>query len=200
MSSAKRQKLDAMAEKPPWIAILDFGSQYSHLIARRVREANVYCELFSCKVSAAELDHHNLKGVILSGGPNSVYDEASPHVEAGTWEMIRAKKIPLLGICYGMQEIVHRLGGKVAPCDKREYGRSMAKKTGNDAGGLLAGLPDEFQMWMSHGDKLITIPDGFEDLLTTANSEHAAIGNAEAGIWGFQFHPEVSLLSFNKLR
>ena len=153
----------------------------------------VCSELFSCKVTASELDHHNLKGVILSGGPSSVYDDGAPHVEAETWDMIRSKGIPLLGICYGMQEIVHCLGGKVARCDKREYGRAMTKKTGSNDGGLFDGLPDEFEMWMSHGDKLITIPEGFVDIGTTANSEHAAIGNTEAHIWGLQFHPEVGL-------
>jgi len=169
----------------PQIAILDFGSQYSHLIARRVREMNVYCELYSCKVSAAELSQHTLTGIILSGGPNSVYDPASPHVEQGVWDLVKERGIPLLGICYGMQELAHVFGGKVAPGQEREYGKATVNRGSTDCT-LFEGLPEEFVMWMSHGDKLTEIPTGFEKMGGTANSEFVAIQNTETKMWGLQ--------------
>lgn len=109
----------------PQIAILDFGSQYSHLIARRVRELHVFCELFSCLVHADTLSQNNVVGVILSGGPSSVYEADSPHVHPSVWEFIKAKGIPVLGICYGMQELAHVFGGEVSPSTEREYGRKL---------------------------------------------------------------------------
>jgi GMP synthase (glutamine-hydrolysing) len=106
------------------IAILDFGSQYSHLIARRVRELHVFCELYSCQVDAKLLMKNQVIGVILSGGPNSVYDAESPHVDPSVWELIASKMLPVLGICYGMQELAHVFGGAVKPSSEREYGRA----------------------------------------------------------------------------
>ena len=146
----------------PQVAILDFGSQYSHLIARRVRELNVYCELYSCLVPAAELAPHNITAIILSGGPNSVYEEGAPHVSQEIWDIIKERKIPVLGICYGMQELAHVFGGKVAPGQEREYGKAMVTRNQGCDSQLFEGLPEEFQMWMSHGDKLHTVPEGFK--------------------------------------
>lgn len=146
----------------PQVAILDFGSQYSHLIARRVRELHVYCELYSCLVSAEELGEHELVAIILSGGPNSVYDEGSPHVAPEVWKLIKERNIPVLGICYGMQEMAHVFGGSVAPGLKHEYGKSIVKRVDGCDSPLFEGMPLEFQMWMSHGDKLTKSPEGFK--------------------------------------
>jgi GMP synthase (glutamine-hydrolysing) len=140
------------------IAILDFGSQYSHLIARRVRELNVFCELYSCQVKAEVLKEANIVGVILSGGPNSVYDPEAPHVAQDVWDFIKENKLPLLGICYGMQEMTVHFGGKVEASSEREYGKALVQKTGNhgmNAGDLFYGIDGEDDiMWMSHGDKV----------------------------------------------
>lgn len=146
----------------PQVAILDFGSQYSHLIARRVRELHVYCELYSCLVSAEELGAHELTAIILSGGPSSVYEEGAPHVSQEIWDLIAARNIPVLGICYGMQELAHTYGGKVAPGQKREFGKAMVSRVEGCDCGLFAGMPAEFQVWMSHADKLHELPEGFK--------------------------------------
>lgn len=177
----------------PQIAILDFGSQYSHLIARRVRELNVFCELYSCLVEAEVLGQATLTGVILSGGPASVYDPESPHVRPEVWALIERLQLPVLGICYGMQEMTHTLGGEVSPGEKREFGKAMCWSTAEGpAAALLEGIEGEFQMWMSHGDKVTRLPDGFECVAATANSEHAAIACPARKMYGLQFHPEVT--------
>eukprot|EP00519_Triparma_laevis_P013159 CAMPEP_0182491348 /NCGR_PEP_ID=MMETSP1321-20130603/836_1 /TAXON_ID=91990 /ORGANISM="Bolidomonas sp., Strain RCC1657" /LENGTH=534 /DNA_ID=CAMNT_0024693625 /DNA_START=22 /DNA_END=1626 /DNA_ORIENTATION=- len=174
----------------PQVAILDFGSQYSHLIARRVREMNVYCELYSCLVTRSVLEEHKITGIILSGGPSSVYEEGSPHVEKGVWEMIKEKGIPVLGICYGMQELAFVFGGRVAPGQEREYGKTTMKTTGSCK--IFEGLDSEEIMWMSHGDKLHEVPEGFTKCGSTDNAEFVAIQNLEKKMWGLQFHPEVT--------
>jgi GMP synthase (glutamine-hydrolysing) len=176
----------------PQVAILDFGSQYSHLIARRVREMSVYCELYSCLVSIDELSIHNITAIILSGGPNSVYEEGAPHVAPEIWNMIKEREIPVLGICYGMQELAHVFGGKVAPGLKREYGKAMVSRIEGCNSRLLDGLDGEFTMWMSHGDKLIEVPKGFKKIAGTSNADFVAIENEETKMWGLQFHPEVT--------
>ena len=173
----------------PQIAILDFGSQYSHLIARRVRQLHVFCELYSCLVSAEALRSNNVVGIILSGGPNSVYDEFSPHVAPEVWSFIQEKQLPVLGICYGMQELAHTFGGEVSPSPEREYGRAEITKVIDDP--LMEGV-NHSQMWMSHGDKVTKMPEGFTKIAVTSNSEHAAIANAEKCMYGLQFHPEVT--------
>jgi GMP synthase (glutamine-hydrolysing) len=152
---------------------------------------NVYCELFSCKVSAEELSKNTLTGIILSGGPNSVYEEGAPHVDQAVWDLIAEKNIPLLGICYGMQELAHVFGGRVAPGQEREYGKATVNR-GAAPCTLFEGLPDDFIMWMSHGDKLHEIPTGFTKCGSTANAEFVAIQNLEKKMWGLQFHPEVT--------
>ncbi|KAL7573723.1 hypothetical protein ACA910_007761 [Epithemia clementina (nom. ined.)] len=176
----------------PQVAILDFGSQYSHLIARRVRELHVYCELYSCQVEASELEKHEITAIILSGGPASVYGEGAPHVSPETWEMIKKRTIPVLGICYGMQEMAHVFGGIVEPGTKHEYGKAMVHRTEGCDSALFQGMPTEFQMWMSHGDKVKQMPDGFKFVAATENAEFVAIENAETKMWGLQFHPEVT--------
>jgi len=176
----------------PQIAILDFGSQYSHLIARRVRELKIYCELYSCLVEPDVLARHKITAVILSGGPNSVYEEGAPHVHAEVWKLIEDRQIPVLGICYGMQELAHVFGGRVEPGLKHEYGKASVRRTPGCTSKIFADMPDEFVMWMSHGDKLHSVPEGFHAVAGTANAEYVAIENSTKQMWGLQFHPEVT--------
>jgi GMP synthase (glutamine-hydrolysing) len=176
------------------IAILDFGSQYSHLIARRVRELNVFCELYSCQVDASVLSKNKVIGVILSGGPSSVYDPESPHVHASVWEFITQNNLPVLGICYGMQELAHVFGGRVEPSSSREFGRANLQTVPENASAaelLFAGV-EKSQMWMSHGDKVTQMPTGFVSIATTENSSFAAIADPVRRFFGLQFHPEVT--------
>jgi len=176
----------------PQIAILDFGSQYSHLIARRVRELHIYCELYSCQVSPTELAEHELTAIILSGGPSSVYEEGAPHVHPDCWKLIQERNIPVLGICYGMQELAFVFGGKVEKGLKHEYGKAMVHRVEGCNSQLFQDMPTEFQMWMSHGDKLHKVPEGFKEVAATDNAEYVAIENLQTRMWGLQFHPEVT--------
>ncbi|KAI8589203.1 class I glutamine amidotransferase-like protein [Geranomyces variabilis] len=167
------------------ILILDFGSQYTHLIARRIRELGVYCELLACTVKMSELKFKP-KGIILSGSPYSVYDADSPHVDKAVWEM----GCPILGICYGLQEIAWNNGGKVEPHDKREYGKATIQiQPGSQ---LFAGLPNDITVWMSHGDQLSKPPTGFVPVAHTPTSPYTAIEKHDSRIYGIQFHPEVT--------
>lgn len=181
-----------MSTVRPQIAILDFGSQYSHLIARRVRELHVFCELYSCLVKAETLEKNNIVGIILSGGPSSVYESSSPHVDPSVWNFIEKGRLPVLGICYGMQELAHVFGGKVNPSTEREFGKAIISKIDCPECELLMGGLEDFQMWMSHGDKVTKLPDGFCTIATTMNSENAAIANLKSKMFGLQFHPEVT--------
>lgn len=169
------------------IIILDFGSQYTQLIARRVREQGVYCEIHPFHLSADEISAKQPKGVILSGGPSSVADEDAPRVTADFYDKIN---VPILGICYGMQLVAHDLGGSIEPAARREYGHAMVKVLSGSTA-LFSGLPFELEVWMSHGDHVTKLPDGF---LTTATTGEVitAIENPERGIYCVQFHPEVS--------
>ncbi|KAI9184483.1 GMP synthase (glutamine-hydrolyzing) [Blastocladiella emersonii ATCC 22665] len=175
------------------ILILDFGSQYSHLITRRVRECGVYCEMLPCTTKLAEVDFKP-KGIILSGSPYSVYDKDAPHVDPAVWEL----GVPILGICYGLQEMAWTNGGEVAPCAHREYGHATVRPAVLPAGSpahlakLLAGMGEEMTMWMSHGDQLAKIPNGFQVLATTSTSPYSAIAHSEKPVFGLQFHPEVT--------
>ena len=171
------------------IVIIDFGSQYSHLIARRARELKVYSEVVSASSTWEGVTQRIIpKGVILSGGPASVYEADAPLVPDWVFE----HHLPALGICYGMQALVHQLGGQVAPGEKREYGSAALSRenAGQSAQSLFQDLPDSFQVWMSHGDRVDVLPPGFTSLAHTENSANAAISNG-AGIFGLQFHPEV---------
>jgi len=168
------------------IAIIDYGSQYSMLIARRVREQHVYSELLPPDVTVAQLDELNPKGFILSGGPASVYNEGAP----GLPESILDRGVPILGICYGMQLLAHYLGGVVEPAGRREYGPAKLYVCDGDSP-LFAGLSSPLTVWMSHGDRITTLPPGFQRLAHTANSPLAAMGDPRRHIYGLQFHPEV---------
>ena len=167
------------------ILILDFGSQYSELIARRIRETQVYSEVISYRTTAEKLKQLNPKGIILSGGPNSVYDEGAPQCDAEIWNL----GIPVLGVCYGMQLMVKQLGGLVEKAQRAEYGK--ASLFIDDPTDLLTNVEEGSTMWMSHGDSCTNLPDGFEILAHTDNTSCAAIANHERKLFGVQFHPEV---------
>ncbi len=168
------------------VAVLDFGSQYTQVIARRIRECNVYSKIFPCTVSAETLREEGIEGLILSGGPASVLKESSPMPDKRIFDL----GVPVLGICYGVQLIAHLLGGEVARSDRREYGHGTLRVVGNSR--LLASLPSEIRVWNSHGDRLVSLPEGFKAVAETENSEFAGIEHSEKGIFGLQFHPEVS--------
>ena len=167
------------------ILILDFGSQYTQLIARRVRELNVFSVVLPCTAPLAEMQAVKPIGVILSGGPSSVYDADAPAADPG----LLALGVPTLGICYGLQFIVHNLGGKVRSAPKREYGHAEVSIE-DHATPLFAGLPDSLQVWMSHGDEALELPPGFHRTAVTSNAL-AGITNPERRMWAVQFHPEV---------
>ena len=168
------------------IVVVDFGSQYSRLIARRVRELKVYCEIVAPDASWEQVAHMNPRGVILSGGPSSVYDPGAQLAPQWVYE----KSIPVLGICYGMQVLAHQLGGKVAPGLRREYGHAVLhQKVPQSA--LFSNLPESMPVWMSHGDQIEELPPGFASLGYTDNSPVAVMGNG-GNIFGLQFHPEVA--------
>ncbi|MBN4074166.1 glutamine-hydrolyzing GMP synthase [bacterium AH-315-E10] len=174
-----------MEEISEQILILDFGSQYTQLIARRIRECHIYSVIVSHKISAQEISEIKPKGIILSGGPSSVYEENSPKCDHAIFSL----GIPVLGICYGLQLMVHCLDGKVDKSDKREFGN--AELNVNTDSMLFKDIPTELNVWMSHGDKVHDYPDGFESIAHTANSENAAVCNKERQLYGLQFHPEV---------
>ncbi len=173
-------------ERDPSIIILDFGSQYSELIARRIRETNVFSLVVSNQISIEAINEITPKGIILSGGPNSVYDENAPKCD----EKIFNLGIPILGICYGMQLMVKELGGTVKPAiRKAEYGRApISIDIESD---LLSKVKDQSIMWMSHGDSIAFLPDGFQKIAHTENTLHAAISHKQRKLFGVQFHPEV---------
>ena len=168
------------------IVILDFGSQYTQVIARRIRECNVYSIIVSYATPAAEIAAMNPKGIILSGGPASVYARKAPLPEKGIFDL----GVPVLGICYGLQIMAQFLGGKVEPGTKREFGKGTLDVKDSFCP-LFAGLPERLQVWNSHGDKLTKIPTGFESVAVTENSDYAALENRERKMFGLQFHPEV---------
>ncbi|KAG1852741.1 class I glutamine amidotransferase-like protein [Suillus subluteus] len=174
------------------ILILDFGSQYSHLITRRCRELNVYAELMPCTSKLADLKFKP-KGIILSGSPYSVYDDDAPHADPGIYTL----GVPILGICYGLQEICWNHKGQVAKCDHREYGLaevqiSRSSESGNSVDALFEGLGDQMQVWMSHGDQLSVMPPDFHVIGRTSTAPYAAIAHNSKSLYGIQFHPEVT--------
>lgn len=167
------------------IVILDYGSQYTQLIARRVREAGVYASLYAWDIPAETILALEPKGIILSGGPNSVYDTGAPTLP--TW--VLKSGLPVLGICYGMQLLTHSLGGKVAQAEKHEYGNATFEH--NHTSRLFANLPTDIQVLMSHGDRIEVPPAGFGPLGHSENSPYAAIGDDSRCLYGVQFHPET---------
>ncbi|MDE6411423.1 MAG: glutamine-hydrolyzing GMP synthase [Clostridia bacterium] len=167
------------------VLVLDFGGQYNQLIARRVRDLGVYCELKPCSMTVAEIKKFAPIGIIFTGGPNSVYDEKSPHISKNVFDL----GIPVLGICYGAQLISHTLGGKVEHAEKGEYGKrefSFVK-----ASPLSEGIPETSVCWMSHTDLISQVPEGFEVLASTPTCPVTLFGNEDKRIYGVQFHPEV---------
>src|SRR5437899_3357490 len=186
-AEAVRPETGAKAASParPTVAILDFGSQYTQLIARRVRESRVYCEIFPHDVTPAELRARNVIGVILSGGPASVYDEGAPRVDPG----VISGEFPVLGICYGMQLMAHVLGGDVVAEGKREYGPATVEI--RDRAGIFEGLSTEERAWVSHGDTVRRPPDGFTVIASTASVPVAAMTDGRSR-YAVQFHPEVA--------
>jgi GMP synthase (glutamine-hydrolysing) len=171
--------------QPP-VLVVDFGAQYAQLIARRVREAGVYSEIVPHTATAAEIAARNPVGIILSGGPSSVYEEGAPSLDPGVLEL----GVPTLGICYGFQVMAQQLGGEVANTGLREYGATDAALTGS-GGTLLGGQPADQNVWMSHGDQVSRAPEGFEVLASTSATPVAAFGNDEKRFYGVQWHPEV---------
>jgi GMP synthase (glutamine-hydrolysing) len=167
------------------IIILDFGSQYTQLIARKVREAGVYCEIYPYNITQEELDSHQPKGIILSGSPSSVYEKGSPQPKID----IMKQKVPMLGMCYGYQLFAYYGGGKVDKTAKREYGR--ANLIIRDKNDLFYGINDGSQVWMSHGDAINEVPKGFEVIGKTESTPYCAIRNPKIKYYGVQFHPEV---------
>lgn len=167
------------------IVILDYGSQYTQLIARRIREQQVFSEIIRFDTPAAKLRENMPQGIILSGGPNSVFEEGAPGIDPEIFNL----GVPVLGVCYGMQLMSQQLGGAVEPGTEREYGKTeMTTVPGNE---LFAGLPEKFIVWMSHGDRVSKIPEGFQVSATSGNCPYAAIRNEAKRFYAIQFHPEV---------
>ncbi len=176
------------------ILILDFGSQYTQLIARRIREIGVYCEIFSCESSAEEIKQFSPKGIILSGGPESVTSGETPRASHIVFKL----GIPVLGICYGMQTMTEQMGGKVESSDHREFGYAQIRARGHSR--LLADIEDHtssegyglLDVWMSHGDRVVVLPEGFKLIASSDGAPIAGIANEELAFYGLQFHPEVT--------
>ena len=177
------------------IVVLDFGSQYAQLITRRVRECQVYCEMLPWAAPPEALDALHPRGIILSGGPCSVYDRGAPHLA----RHVLARGVPVLGICYGMQLLAHSLGGAVSPSASREYGPAEVTLA-DDPGALLNGLPSPLPVWMSHGDRIERLPDGFGAVARSPHSPVAAMVDEGRRLYGLQFHPEVAARGIESLR
>ena len=180
------------------ILILDFGSQYTQLIARRVREAGVYCELHPWDMTADEIKAFNPNGVILSGGPQSVHEDETPRAADVVFEL----DVPVLGVCYGMQTMAAQLGGEVESSTHREYGYAQVRARGHSA--LLKDIEDHttaegwglLDVWMSHGDRVNKLPEGFHVICETENAPLAGMADEERRFYGVQFHPELPVSGF----
>jgi GMP synthase (glutamine-hydrolysing) len=175
------------------VLILDFGAQYVQLIARRVREQNVFCQIVRHDLPASRIAELQPRGLILSGGPASVYDPGAPHCDPKILDL----GIPILGICYGMQEVCQALGGNVKGSPSREFGRAVCHV--KEADTLFAGVPEESQVWMSHGDQVQSIDGDFASLAATEACPIAAVRHRKRPVFGLQFHPEVSHTAFGNL-
>ena len=176
------------------VLILDFGSQYTQLIARRIRELNVYCEILPYDANPKRIESFKPKAIIFSGGPNSVYADNTPEAPQICFDI----SCPILGICYGMQTMVKQLGGKVETSNNREFGYAEIRAQGHS--NLLRSIEDKtnsaghgiLEVWMSHGDKVASIPDGFAIIASNASTPIAAIADQRKNYYGVQFHPEVT--------
>jgi GMP synthase (glutamine-hydrolysing) len=171
---------------PETVVVLDYGSQFSMLITRRIREASVYSELIPWEVAPEKLNHLNVKAFVLSGGPASVYDDGAPQLP----DWVIATGLPILGICYGMQLLAHKLGGAVEPATSREYGHAILD-VGETSNPIFHALSGSLPVWMSHGDKITKLPPGFESIAESENAPVAAMSDS-SGHYGIQFHPEVA--------
>jgi GMP synthase (glutamine-hydrolysing) len=184
---------DQPTEQRP-VLVVDFGAQYAQLIARRVREASVYSEIVPHTITADEVRARNPVGIVLSGGPSSVYEAGAPTLDAGILQL----GVPTLGICYGFQVMAQQLGGEVAHTGHREYGSTAVTARTDDDNALLSGQPEAQTVWMSHGDSVSRAPAGFEVLASTATTPVAAFANDEQGFYGVQWHPEVRHSQFGQ--
>ncbi|KAH9259305.1 GMP synthase (glutamine-hydrolyzing) domain-containing protein [Batrachochytrium salamandrivorans] len=187
---AKLQQGGQLTSDRPQVAILDFGSQFS------IRELNVFCELYSCQAPVELLRQKKIVGIILSGGPSSVYDKESPHCPAGFWEFCEENKLPVLGICYGMQETQFHFGGKVEPSMSKEFGKSTLQLNhAKTPCALFKDMPESSTVWMSHGDKVVQMAKGFE-VCALSGPVTAACQDKARNYFGLQFHPEVTHTEF----
>src|SRR5574338_175846 len=186
LHAAPPTREDEAPEGPDTVVILDFGSQFAQLIARRVRELNVYSELLPHDTPWPEIERRRPKAIILSGGPASVYAEGSPKADPAVWY----GRVPVLGICYGLQLMALELGGEVVPSAKREYGPASVQITTED--GLFAGLDREQPVWMSHGDAILRPPEGFQPVAQSDSTAFAGLVDPARNLYGIQFHPEVA--------
>ncbi|MEY2481207.1 MAG: hypothetical protein QOI04_2134 [Verrucomicrobiota bacterium] len=168
------------------ILVLDFGSQYTQVIARRIRECQVYCEIVPFNISAAKIEKLKPNGIILSGGPSSVYDKGAPQIDPQIFSL----GIPVLGICYGLMQMAHHLGGKVVFSGRREYGAGQLQITNGSS--LFDGLGSQLDVWNSHGDEVTALPQGFRAAARTESSNFAAVEDPARKLYGLQFHPEVA--------
>ena len=173
------------AAEPDTVIVLDFGGQFAQLIARRIRELHVYSELLPHDTPWSEIERRRPRAIILSGGPNSVYDEGAPRPDPAVW----SGRVPVLGICYGAQLMARELGGDVLPASRREYGPATISITADD--GLFVGLEREQPVWMSHGDSITRLPEGFQATAQTGSTPYAGLADPSRGLYGIQFHPEV---------
>ena len=167
------------------VLILDYGSQYTQLIARTIREMKVYCEIHPFNMPFEEIEKYNPKAIILSGGPSSVYEEGAPSADKRIFEF----QVPILGICYGMQLITYLFGGEVVSCDKKEYGQCVMEILCESK--LFDGLDQCTTVLMSHGDSIAKLPDGYKVTAKSGNTPYCAIENEDKKVWAIQFHPEV---------
>jgi len=186
-SGAPHPDTPALVDTTDEVVVLDFGSQTAQLIARRVRELNVYSELVPFDTPWSELARRRPKALILSGGPASVYEAGSPHPDPAIW----TSGVPILGICYGMHLMGHHLGGRVRNFSRKEFGPATVDVHAAAEGGIFAGLAAEQPVWMSHGDSIETLPDGFHSTASTPSTPFAAVADPARRFYGIQFHPEV---------
>ncbi len=172
------------------VLVMDFGGQTAQLIARRVRDQNVFCQVVRHELSADRIRELNPKGLILSGGPASVYGDGAPSIDPKIFDL----HIPVLGICYGMQIMCYALGSRILPAHSREFGRAPCTQSGSDsrANPLFEGIPSTFTAWMSHGDQVETLTGDFEPIAATSTCQNAAVRHKTRALFGLLFHPEVT--------